>query len=71
MQWNLDENSLKIKSYRVFGSLSRSSTAADYDILIKAFLQASVFSDSFSPVGDLAIPMSLRYTALQNTGNSC
>ena len=70
LQWNLDPNTLKIKIFRIFGSLSQSSTQADYLSLLTSFIQSSEFRGNFPMSGDITVPIDVGLTVLSNTVTS-
>jgi len=70
LQWNLTDKIFNIKTFRVFGNLSRSSKQEDYEDLLKALLQSPEYHLHFSPIGEPVAPFTIRYAAAPATTTS-
>ena len=67
LQWHLDDSSLHVSTYRIFGPLSRSSKGEDYELLIRDFVASSAFRSQVIATGSCRIPVSIETTPLRTS----
>lgn len=70
LQWNLDSSILDVKSFRIFGPISRASTVREYENMIASFLESPAHRLNFEVAGEVTVPVSVRTAPLASTVTS-
>jgi hypothetical protein len=70
LQWNLDSSILDVKSFRIFGPISRASTVKEYENMIASFLESPAHRGNFEVTGEATVPVSARTVPLACTVSS-